>query len=351
MFKQKLVTSSYVACASLAAGSSIGPWITIGGSTYSLADGYGLITLIGSALVALAIWRWSVSRQVYMLIGAGIVALLCLCATAYDVLDVTYFDDAEGFGVGWGLLVALVASVALVCLYVLILWRIYSEKPRATNSTTIGLLAVALAVLVGSWIFFSGDAAKPVAKPTESVAERNARSVGKGDRSIPHYALEVASGRFDDTRWGVWVYGDRQKEICWGTREVVKHAPEEEGSLLDREASYCGVDVPPRQWELIAEGPWRIRANHRWALVFITQRDVGHVNVLTGRGRLSWTRAKARVIAQRRARKAHLRSDFRYAVASVPQPGCLRRVVVFDRAGRVSQRTPRFRCRYEDTLP
>ena len=108
--KQKL-TWSYVACGVLAIGS-LGPWATIGPFSKGGTEGDGVLTLIGAGLVALALWRWSTTNSRKILIAALVVAVLSALVAVYDAVDV----PGDGVSLGWGLILALIASIALTVL-------------------------------------------------------------------------------------------------------------------------------------------------------------------------------------------------------------------------------------------
>src|SRR3954470_1105484 len=108
--KQQL-TWSYVSCAALAVGS-LGPWATVGPFSKGGTEGDGVLTLIGAGLAALALWRWTRTGSRTMLIAGMVVAGLSVLVCLYDTVDV----PGGGVSLGWGLILALVASVALTVL-------------------------------------------------------------------------------------------------------------------------------------------------------------------------------------------------------------------------------------------
>ena len=112
MTSSQKITWSYVACVALAIGS-IRPWATLGPFTKDGTDGDGTLTLIGAGLVALAIWQWSKKKNRRVLIAGTIVAGLCALTCVIDFFDI---QGEDAFSVGWGLIFALVASIALTAM-------------------------------------------------------------------------------------------------------------------------------------------------------------------------------------------------------------------------------------------
>ena len=118
MTRRQLLVYSYISCAALAVGS-LGPW-AYGPLGYSGASGDGLLVLSAAGLVALVIWRWTVSRRRPMLIVAQIIAGFCTAIAIYDIYDVyNFYAEVDEFGpgqVGWGLILTLIAAAALTAL-------------------------------------------------------------------------------------------------------------------------------------------------------------------------------------------------------------------------------------------
>ena len=71
-----------------------------------------MLTLIAAALVALALWRWSTTANQKLLTAGLVVAVLAALVCIYDTIDV----PGDGVSLGWGLILALVASIALTVL-------------------------------------------------------------------------------------------------------------------------------------------------------------------------------------------------------------------------------------------
>ena len=113
---QTLLRIGYGACLVIAIGS-IGPWATLGFITASGTDGDGILTLILAVAAAAFLWRWSVVGKRRRLIAAAVAGALSLVITVYDTVNISNLVDGP-FGldpsVGWGLIVALIASIVLV---------------------------------------------------------------------------------------------------------------------------------------------------------------------------------------------------------------------------------------------
>lgn len=213
--------------------------------------------------------------------------------------------------------------------------------PRIQAGT--GAVLLALLGAGGSACGGAGDSAD---EPRGMVSTKLMRSSEAGSR------VKVIDARGDKRRWSVWLFGNRRGENCWATRWARAESGDAGSGPLSREITHCGIDIPPRKWELISEGPRDGRGERSWALVIATRRDVGELKVLTGRerqsGGLQWTSVRARRIGQDRARRARLRDGIGYAVAYVRRPGCLRRVTVIDRTGRPVGRSRMHPCRFID---
>jgi hypothetical protein len=344
MTQRRVLIYSYVSCAALAVGS-LGPWVygplrSSGSLSYSGISGSGILTLFGAGLAALAIRR-TASRRWSMLVAAQIAALLCAAVAIYSIYDIYdfYSDAGETWvvRVGWGLILTLVAAIALNVLCVLQYRRSRSGEGRSFSwRKKLGLLAgVAAALALGFWAVSSVVSDDPTFEPSWFANEPG--------RSIPNYALNAASGGSDGAEWSVWLFGE-DGDNCWATK-TGRHFPLEE--------AYCDYGVPPRYWQLIAEGPIGEPSQNKSILVFLTRDDVGRLEVLTGserkRGRRpSWSRVQVQVIDARQARKAHLHGTVGYAAAVVQGISCVRQIAIFDPMGKQIRRTPLWPCEHHE---
>jgi hypothetical protein len=200
------------------------------------------------------------------------------------------------------------------------------------------LLSVFTTAALGFWaiVVFGVDANK----------SDSARVAETGNRPIPNYALDVVSGESGGTIWSVWLFGEDGNN-CWATKS---------GRRFPVEETYCGYGVPPRYWQLIAEGPIGESRQNRSIFVFLTRDDVGRLDVLTDSGRekgrkrrLSWTRVQAQVINTVQARKAHLHGVVGYAAAVVQGTPCVRQIAIFNHTGKQIRRTPLWPCKHHET--
>lgn len=347
MTERWFLVYSSISCVAIAVGA-VGPWAS-GYLGFAGADGYGIVTLAGAALAALALWRWSIDKSPTTLIVPQVAGSLCLAiavyATYYEIYD-PYSDAGDTWlnFVDWGLILTFIGAGALVTLCLRRYWSYRSPERRSRGWSDIGFLVSVVPVLVMSlWVLFAVGSDKPT--PESRLLPE------KTERPIPDYALKIAEGRAGGATWGVWLFGNGEGENCLGSRTVKDKFPSAEGAIGDREEAYCGLGVPPRYWQQVIEGPVGDRGDRRSALIFLTRRAVDDLEVLTGRtpdrgGELTWTRVQAQAITKQQARTARLRPNLGYAVAVVTNPACVRRVQVFDRRGERIERSPFFPCAF-----
>lgn len=340
MTQHRFLIYSYISCAAIAIGS-VGPWAS-GYLGYAGASGSGILSLIGAAVAALAIWRWNISRSLVMLILAQVAGSVCTAVAIYAVYYDVYgpYVDAGDMWiqyVGWGLILTLLGAIALSVLSL----RQY-RRNRTENRWRIGFFAGVIPVaVIGLWVAVAIASDNSESEPYLSPAEPG--------RAIPAYALKIVGGKVESAGWEVWVFG-RERENCLATSTVKRKSPSEGHSIGNIEESYCGLDVPPRYWQQVVEGPVGDRDDRRSVLFFLTRRDVGGLDILTGQDEHSgrgptWTSVKAQVIPKRQAHRAHLDPNIGFAVAAVPNPACIRRVMVFNWMGNGVKRTPLFPCK------
>ena len=119
-----------VASAALMLIGAIGPWAKFLGLTIGGMDGDGPIILVGAIVaIVLGILLWRTAKRPrprWILIVCGIVGLLCAATAFYDwaslegTVPATGLSDAEqdlvasAVSIGWGLIVAALASVSLL---------------------------------------------------------------------------------------------------------------------------------------------------------------------------------------------------------------------------------------------
>lgn len=110
---EKLVRAGYVICFALALGA-MGPWAKIGHTTASGVDGDGLYTLLLAIMAGFVLWRWSDTRQQEVLYGTMIIGAVSLVLAAFNAYDLRRALDLPGVDIGWGLILTIAASVALI---------------------------------------------------------------------------------------------------------------------------------------------------------------------------------------------------------------------------------------------
>ena len=133
MSKQQTVIAMLVAVAAIAIGS-LGTWATLGGLiSVNGTEGDGVLTLIGAGLALFCIWRYAEGSE-GMLVGLVLIGLGCGAISIYHIVDIPNAIDSEPFseavGVGWGLWLDAIGSVALV---VLALITLRAEPEPATE--------------------------------------------------------------------------------------------------------------------------------------------------------------------------------------------------------------------------
>lgn len=339
MIQHRFLIYAWTSCAAIAIGS-VGPWAS-GYLGFMGASGVGILSLLGAGVAALTIWRWTITRSWVMLTFSQVASSLCLAvviyAIYYDVYD-PYVDAGDTWlqYIGWGLILTLLGASALI---VLLLHQ--HRRSVIENWLKVGLLAgVVPAAVMGLWVV--------VAIASDNSGSETYSFPTASERAIPAHALKVTGGRVEGMAWGVWVFG-LERENCLGTKTVEKELPGGERSIGDIEESFCGLDVPPRYWQQVVSGPIGSGEDHMSALVFLTRPDVARLDVLTGRDERSgqgptWTSVKTNAIPKGQAREARLGANIGYAVAVVPDPACIRRVVVTNWMGNEVKRSPPFPC-------
>jgi len=343
MTQRRFLLYSYISCIALAVGS-LGPWDS-GPLGFSGASGNGLLTLSGAGVAFLALWRWTASGSRPMLKVVQVSSLVCGGIAVYTIYEIRDFYIGGGYAwvehLGWGVILTLIAALALTALSLLQHRRSRSEE-RRFRGPRIGLLAAVVAMLaVGFWTVSLVESDPSRSEPNWFAA--------KPKRAIPDYALKAAGGKFDGTSWSIWLFGVRNQGDCWGAKSRKDKFPSEEGALGSEEFATCGMNVPPDYWQRPVDGSLGRGRDRRSVLFFLIRTDMSRLEVLIGRrpdGRPQQTRSmKALVISPDQARRARLHPNIGYSVAVVPGQVCIERVAVFDRAGKQVERTPLLPCR------
>lgn len=165
----------------------------------------------------------------------------------------------------------------------------------------------------------------------------------------PTQPIKVIHSVLDGHEWNVRLFGNRRGESCWSIQQLNTDSREQD-ALIERKMWNCDTDVPPRLWLQAAEVPFKKTGHQRWMLLFLLRHDVKAIKALTGRslrpGKGTWTGSSAHSLSERRATRAGLRRNIGYATIGVPEPGCVRRVVVVGQSPRQANKvSPLFRCR------
>lgn len=120
MIERRLVNYSYFACALLAIGS-VAPWDS-GPTGYIGVTGYGLLSLLATMVAALAVWRWTMTahpRNLTVAIASALFSVAVAVYAAYEIRDFYLGADGSWMArVGWGVILTLIAAMALVALCV-----------------------------------------------------------------------------------------------------------------------------------------------------------------------------------------------------------------------------------------
>ena len=125
-----------LASAALMVIAGFAPWATaLDTISVSGTDGDGWFVIVGGAIAGALLWRHARSGARGLAIGAAVIGALCTLIALYDLSDVNDVADAAGLGSvidpGWGLYLAIVASVSLTAASVVAL-----RAGRATTTVT-----------------------------------------------------------------------------------------------------------------------------------------------------------------------------------------------------------------------
>lgn len=321
--ERHLLSLAYGACAGLAIGSCL-QWVTgpLGDPVFRAP----VPTLLGAGLASLVLWRWSAGGRRWLLIVVMVFAALCAAIAVYAIYDIQDLYKSSGDAwfnrIGVGLVFTLISAVALgvLCAGCYLHGRKQEPQPPS-RPRRVWLLALALCALGGMavWIVW----------PFGEKSEPEQIWMDQSGRPIPDFAVKVVGGQVDEAPWGIWLFGNREGGNCWGTRT---------GEVLSSERAHCNFNVPPNYSQLAGLGLERDQDALRSVFFFLTKREIGHLRLLLDRNggegtQMSSVRVQTQALDPKQSARAHLLSNFRYAVARIDGVRCIRHVAVFDRSG------------------
>jgi hypothetical protein len=133
-------------------------------------------------------------------------------------------------------------------------------------------------------------------------------------KSIPSYATKVAGQTVTSgSSWGIWVFGGKGGQGCWGTRTVRHHE-------VTSESVTCGFTVPRSPFQFAASGSVGTPKEPRSLLFFLLRPSISHIEVFVERSRVSegrWISIAARKVGLERRRASHLPGRLAFAVKAV----------------------------------
>lgn len=140
---------------------------------------------------------------------------------------------------------------------------------------------------------------------------------------VPDRAVELASGNLGpQTEWAVSLFGKGRFGDCWVTK------------VRDRRrqvsaSTTCGISVPGRPWQLVAQGSVGGGHRPRSLLFFLTRRNLDRLEIrLLNRHRERVVEMKVHRLNRRAASEAGLGSAYGFAWRSIDgRLGCIERVV------------------------
>jgi hypothetical protein len=156
-------------------------------------------------------------------------------------------------------------------------------------------------------------------------------AVAEASGDIPNYAVKIAGHHEGgETSWGVWLFGARHGQGCWGTRTV-------RDGIKSEEDVTCGLTIPKRAWQLAVSGTVGRPRHPASLLLFLTRPDVATLKVLVEDGQARrWVRLGARVVGGMKAEKARLPRPVGHALKVVAGTSlCPRWVRAFDHNGQL----------------
>lgn len=312
--------------------------------------------MVGAAIAAAAIRNWTDRQGVLSLSVAQAVGPLCVAVAVYilysDIYDF-YLDAGDSWGdhIGWGIVFTIVSALMLtgICALQYRRWRTRRAEIGSSSPPNFGLLSsVALVVVLWLWISAATESKGYEPEP-RLIPERQ-------EQPIPSYALKLAGKDAGKTVWGVWLFGVANGKTCFGTSTKRNRRPEGTGEVSDIAESYCGLKVPLRAAaQYIAGGNAESQYGRESTLVFLTARSVARLDVLISQRPESdrastWARVKPRTITKRQAYKARLNDGIGYAVITSAGGVCIRQMAVYNKIGKLIERSLRPQCMSQSVL-
>jgi hypothetical protein len=139
---------------------------------------------------------------------------------------------------------------------------------------------------------------------------------------VPDRAIEVASGKLGpQTEWAISLFGKGRLGDCWVTK--VKERRSVSASTT------CGISIPDRPWQLVAQGSTGAGDRTRSMLFFLTRRDLDRLEIrLVNHDRERVVEMKVHRLDRRAASKAGLGSAYGFAWGLIDgRLGCIERVI------------------------
>lgn len=337
MNAKHLMRTCYLASLAVAIGS-VGSWST-GYLSSSGLNKYSLLIVMSCGVAALMIWWWSHAKSLVLITTASASAFFCLAVAIFGIYDSVYrpYSDAGDLWiayVGWAAPLVLLGSTTLAVSSALLLRHVRTQAERDLKWLAfIGPMSIAPIAAIIIWVASAIEEEQEpwLPPPTHD--------------SIPANSFKIASGTSAEAIWSVWVFGRKSSESCYGIR--TRSTPGEEGAADSREEAYCDLGVPPRYWQVVAEGAVG-NGDRESITVFITRQDVHELALLAQREQGGSDRVRdhvqARVLTVQRARQAGLEVSVGYAVARVPRGRCVLQVEALGRAGRRLAKGPLMPC-------
>jgi hypothetical protein len=146
------------------------------------------------------------------------------------------------------------------------------------------------------------------------IASCTVPSVAQQPRTIPGYAAKVAGQDLaPGASWGIWLFGGKQGQGCWGTRAVRHHE-------VTSESVTCGYAVPRSPYQFAASGNVGTLRDPRSLLFFLLRPSVTHIEVLVkGPRALSgrWISVASRKVSSERRKASRLPRRLAFAIKAV----------------------------------
>jgi len=145
---------------------------------------------------------------------------------------------------------------------------------------------------------------------------------------VPDRAIEVAHGKLGpQTEWAISLFGKGRLGDCWVTK--VKERRSVSASTA------CGIGVPDRPWQLVAQGSTGRGHRTRSLLFFLTRRNFDRLEIrLRSHDRERVVEMKVHRLDRQVASGAGLERAYGYAWRSIDgRLGCIERVVAISIEG------------------